>query len=346
MVLIWFSRTIAFVHYITENGVELQQFSLLFILILPWLLLFIIPISLFSAVLLVYNRLLLNNEITILKNSGLTKLTISKPAISIAIFFTLFCFLISFYLLPLANKQLRIARTNFENNYSNLSFSKGTFEELKSLTIYVKDKNEQNQLFGILLHDARNPEYSNTITAKRGSLKSENGSLLLYMQDGTVQRFSYKESKEEILSFDDYVVNLSDNAKGTDMRKRWKAKERFLDELLNPSDDSEPEDIIQYKVELQQRLTYPLMSLVLVVVALAFILRGDLNRRGNSANIITAILVGILFLGVTIAIYRLLETSLSLIPLLYLHFILFFGVSLFMLKANSCKNEKSDAKKN
>lgn len=248
--------------------------------------------------------------------------------------------------MPASNKQLRVARTNFENNYSNLSFSKGTFENLKSLTIYVRDKNEQNQLFGILLHDARNDEYSTTITAKRGNLKSESGSLLLYMQDGTIQRFNYKDNKEEILNFDDYVFNLSDNNKGGDLQKRWKAKERFLNELISPNDDSSPEDKMQYKIELQQRITYPLMSLVLVMVALAFILRGDLNRHGNSINIALASIVGMLFIGITIMIYRLLETSLNLIPLLYLHFTFFFGVPLFMLKANSYKNEKSVTKKN
>lgn len=346
VILIWFSRTISFVRYITENGVELQQFSMLFILILPWLLLFIIPISLFSAVLLIYNRLLLNNEITILKNAGLTKISIGRPAILIASFFALFCFLISFYLMPLANKKLRLARTNFENNYSNLSFSKGAFESLKSLTIYVKDKNEQNQLFGILLHDGRNPSYSITITAKRGNLKSEKGSLLLYMQDGTVQRHNFKDNKEEILNFDDYVFNLTDGSKSNDRQKRWKAKERFIGELIKPNDDSEPSDLVQYKIELQQRITYPLMSLVLVMIALAFILRGDLNRRGNSANIALAVLFGIIFLGITITIYRLLETSFNLLPLLYLHFVFFFVASIYMLRANNYKNEKNPAKKN
>ncbi len=346
VILIWFSRTIAFLHYITENGVELRQFFLLFVLILPWLLLFIIPISIFTAVLLIYNRLLLNNEITILKNSGLTKIAISKVAILVAAFLTLFCFFISFYLMPLANKKLRTVRTNFENNYSNLSFSKGAFEKLKNLTIYVKDKNDNNQLFGILLHDGRNSEVSTTITAKTGNLKFESASLLLYMQDGTVQRFAYKDNKEEILSFDNYVVNLSDNNKDNSLQKRWKAKERFVNELLNPADDSTFDDKIQYQIELQQRITYPLMSTILVMVALAFILRGDLNRRGNNFNIVAAIIVGILFLGITIMIYRLLETSLALIPMLYLHLIIFFVIAFYELKANTYKNEKFAAKKN
>jgi len=172
VILIWFSRTISFVKYITENGVELQQFSLLFLLILPWLLLFIIPISFFAAVLIVYNRMLINNEITILKNSGLTKISISKSTIALSVILTLFCYSISFYLMPLANKKLRSIRNNFENNYSNISFSKGAFEGLKSLTIYIKDKDEKNNLSGILLHDERSAETAITITARSGNLKS------------------------------------------------------------------------------------------------------------------------------------------------------------------------------
>lgn len=346
VILIWFSRTVAFVHYITENGIELQQFSLLFVLILPWLLLFIVPISLFVAVLLVYNRLLLNNEIAILQNTGLTKLKIGKPAIVVALVCVAFCFLTSFYLMPLANKEFRKIRSNFEDNYSNLSFNKGTFEKLKSLTIYVREKNEQNQLFGILLNDSRNEEVSTTITAKQGNLKSQGGSLLLYMQNGTVQRFIYKENKEEILTFDNYVVNLSDNNKVDLSQKRWKPKERFLSELINPNDNSSEGDKLQYKIELQQRLTYPLMPLVLTFIALAFVLRGDLNRRGNNLNLLFAILMAISFLSITIAIYRMLEVSLALIPLLYLHFAVFFGVSYYMLKLNSYKNGKFKAKKN
>ena len=339
VILIWFSRTIAFVKYITENGVELQQFSALFFLILPWLLLFIVPISLFVAVLMIYNRLLISNEITILQNSGLTKISIGKSAIAISIIASLFCFLISFYLMPLANKKLRLARTNFENNYSSIAFSKGTFEVLKSLTIYVKDKNEQNQLFGILLHDDRNTKSPVTITAKEGNLRFENGSLLLYMTSGTVQRFNVDDGKSEILNFDDYVFNLNEN-NSKEVQKRWKAKERFLHELLHPNDDSTAENISQYRVEVQERLTYPLMPIVLVAIALAAILRGSFSRHGNSANIVIAAAGAILFLITTIAIYRFLESSPNLVPLLYFNFLLFGGGAFYALIANQNKGKK------
>lgn len=335
--LIWFSKTIVFVKYITENGVELSQFLFLFLLILPWLLLFIIPVSLFAAIIAVYNRMIINNEISILKNSGLTRLAISRPAIKISIYATLFCFIVSFFLMPYANKKLRLARLDFENNYSNIAFSEGVFENLKSLTIYIKEKDEKNQLYGILLHDERSDDYSLTITAKNGNLSFENDSLLLYMKDGTVQRFNRGEKKSEILNFDDYVFNLSDNQNDAEVRMRWKPKERYLNELIYPESDAEKDDVAKYRAEIHQRLTYPLMSVILTLLAVSSMLKGSFSRYGNGLNILSANILAILFLIITITIYRLIEVKFSLVLLLYLNFIIFFAIALYMLTHNNFK---------
>ncbi len=331
VILIWFSRTIVFIRYITENGVGLEQFLSLFILILPWLLLFIIPISIFISILIIYNNLLLNNEITTLKNAGLTKIHISKPALILSLFLTLFCFFISLYLMPLANKALREKRNNFENNYSNLSFNQGVFEKLKNLTIYVKKKDIDNNLFGILINQIKDSENSLTITAKSGRVRYENNNLLLDMNDGTIQQFNYKDNKEEILNFDKYVFNLTENNKTDYQNKKWKVQEMFVSELINPSENSSPKELMQYKAELQQRFTYPLMSLLLSMIALSIMLRGDLNRHGNIKNIITSSIVAVLFFATTITIFRLLDTSLNFIPLLYLHLFIFFAATLRIL---------------
>jgi len=336
--LIWFSRTISFVKYITENGVEVQQVFSLFLLILPWLMMFIIPISLFVATLIVYNRLITNNEISILKNSGLTKISIGLPAKSVAIGAVLFCFFISLFLMPYSNKKLRLARLNFENNYSNLGFSKGTFEVLKSLTIYVKDKNDKNELFGILLHDERNKEQVMTITAKSGHLLVENSKLLLFMQEGTVQRSNYSTNKSDILNFDSYVFNLSEKNDPVTTRMRWKAKEMYLSELMNPElEGATKKDLLKYRSEIQQRFTYPLMPFVLTIIALAAILRGGFNRHGNAINIAIASIMAVSFLILTITLYTLIETWPYLTIALYFNFIFFTALGFYMLISNRQK---------
>lgn len=334
--LIWFSRTISFVKYITENGVEIYQVFSLFLLILPWLLLFIIPISLFVAIILVYNRLIINNEITILKNSGLTKIAIGKPLRSLTLGITLFCYFISIFLMPYANKKLRLAKIEFENNYSNLSFEKGTFEALKNMTIYVKEKDEKNELFGILLNDQRDKGYSVTITAKKGHVIFEDSKLLLYMEEGTVQRYNVDNLKSEILNFDEYIFNLTENSASKSTSMRWKPKERYIHELIYPSKEEliDKKEMHKYRAELQQRITYPLMPIVLALIALSAMLRGSFSRYGNSLNIALASVLAILFLIITITCYRLIENNFYYIILLYLNFIAFSVISIAMLKYN------------
>jgi len=335
--LIWFSRAISFVKYVTENGISLSRFFYLFVLILPWLLLFIVPISMFAAILVTYNRLISSNEITILKNSGLTKLTICRPVISITILSSILCFLISFYLMPYANKELRLSRLDLKNNYANLAFNPQTFETLNKLTIYSQKRDIDDNLFGILLHDERSDKYSITITSKKGNIIMEDNSALLYMENGTIQKLNYIDNTSEILNFDNYVFNLTETQKG-DSKMRWKSKERYLHELLNPSDDSKEEDFKKYRTELHQRFTYPLLPIVFAALALAAILRGDFNRRGNLTNIILAVSLVVVFFTLTMVCYSLVETSAKLTPILYLNFAVFFIIGLAMLTSDRRKS--------
>ncbi|MDX2082670.1 MAG: LPS export ABC transporter permease LptF [Rickettsiales bacterium] len=336
--LIWFSRALTFVKYVTENGVAINQFFYLFLLILPWLLIFIIPISLLISILIIFNRLIMSNEITILKNAGLTKLSIAKPVIILTTICCVICLIISFYLMPYANKKLRLSKVDLYNNYANLSINPQTFENLKSMTIYVKQRDEKNNLSGILLHDERAKEYSSTITAKSGRIVAQNNSALLYMENGSVQKFNYANQKSEILHFDDYVFNLTQNDNNNE-QIHWKPKERYLNELINPDSSASAYDLEKFRGELHQRLTYPFLPIIFAIGALSCIMRGSFNRKGNSYNVFLAVLFSTAFLVITFSIYNLIESSAKYILPLYLNFILFFAAGFYLLKENNHKNK-------
>ncbi len=333
--LIWFSRAVPFVKYITENGVELSQFFYLFILILPWLLLLILPISLFAAILLTYNRLIVSNEISILKNSGLTKFQICKPILKLSLIAFIFCLTLSFYLMPYANKELRISRNNITDNYANLSFNPQTFETLKNLTIYAKGRDKKNQLSGIFLHDKKseNDAHSITITAKTGKIIIEDKSALLYMEEGSVQKFNYAERKSEILHFDNYVFNLTENQK-SETTMHWKSQERYLNELINPEEGVSEEELSKFRAEIHERLIYPLLSPIFTLIALAFILYGQFNRRGNLRNIVSGIIAATTFLVLNILSFNLIESSAKFTAMPYLNCLIFTLVSVKMLTQN------------
>lgn len=331
--LIWFSRAVSLVKYITENGVKLSQFLYLFVLILPWLLLFIVPISIFAAVLITYNRLIETNEITILKNSGLTKLAICRPIAGFAALCSIFCFFISFYLMPYANQELRTLRVDFRNNYASLSFNPKTFETLNNLTIYAKERDANNNLLGIILHDERSESHSLTITAQEGNIVAQENLALLYMKNGTVQKFNHQEGNSEILNFDTYVFNLTKNKKD-DSAPRWKAKERFFSQLINPEPDTNFSDIDKFRAEIHERIIFPLFPIIFSLIALSCILHGQFKRHGNLLNIFKAICFVTLFLALTLTISDLIVATPAFIPLLYLNVALFIAVSLKFLTTN------------
>jgi lipopolysaccharide export system permease protein len=328
--LVWFSKAVTFIKFITEKGIKLSDFLYLFVLVLPWLMMLIIPISLFIAVLISYGRMNISNEITILKNSGINKFLLAKPIIWTGFFCSLFCYLIALYLMPLSNKELRLAKNNFQNNYENIVISPGIFETLNNLTIYVKDRNYENELFGVLIYDRRNSEYALTISARYGKL-DKSKTILLHLSEGTVQKYNFISRKSEILKFDQYVVNLSDTEqKSTDFR--WKAGERYIWELLNPEEGSSESDIREYRAEIHKRLTYPLFSLILSLVAAAFILKGQFNRRSNIGNELQAVVTGVLFIISVMTIYDMIEKNSKLIILLYVDLLIFTIFSISLLK--------------
>lgn len=334
ILLIWFSKAISLIRFVTEKGIPITDFLNLFILILPWLLLIIIPISLFIAVLVAYDQMINHNEIVILKNTGLDKLTLAKPAILLATICCLLCFFISLFLMPYANKKLRTIKSDFSSNYANLLISPGIFENLNSLTIYVKNRNSANELSGILIYDHRNEEYSTTITSKIGAVNQDNGATLLYLNNGTIQRFNYTTRKSDILNFDSYVVNLNDNNQ-VDPYLKWKASERYIGELLNPDQNSSPEDLTKYYVELHQRITYPLLSMVLTLIACAFILSGKFRRHGNFIHNIKAVAIGVVFVTLLMVGYKIMETSPQLTILIYIDLLAFVTMSFWMLKTKN-----------
>jgi lipopolysaccharide export system permease protein len=234
--------------------------------------------------------------------------------------------------MPLANKELRVSRINFKNNYASLSFNPKTFEILKDLTIYANERNENNILYGILLHDKRSEDYSLTITAQKGKIIVEKSSVLLYMDSGTLQKTNYQTLKSEILKFDNYVFNLSENH-GESTQRAWKAREQYLHELFASINEDE-EQKGEYISEINQRFTQPLLPIIFSLIAVSSMLRGSFSRNGNIKNIIFAIINAVIFISINLTLYDLIESSSNYIPLLYINFIFFTILSIVIMSSN------------
>jgi lipopolysaccharide export system permease protein len=198
------------------------------------------------------------------------------------------------------------------------------------MTIYVKDRNYENELFGVLLYDNRNPEYAITITARYGKI-DKTKSVLLHLSEGTVQKYNFETRKSEILKFDQYVINLSDNER-VENNFKWKASERYLWELAGATDAKDQAELMEYKAEIHRRLTYPLFSIILAFIASSFILKGKFSRRISIINELQAIVTGVLFIVSIMTILNIVEKNIILAPLLYIDAAIFAFISIGLLK--------------
>ena len=329
--IVWFTKTISFVRYITDNGIAISQFFYLFILILPSLLIYMIPISLFIAAIIIVNRMLSSNEVSILRNSGLSDIKISAPIIKLSIYLSLICLVISMFLLPYANKNLSITRNNMKNNYANIGFSEGVFESLRDITIFVNKKSNNSILYGIILNDNRNKKVSLTITAKEGRLGLKEGELFLYMTNGTVQRYVHDSNQTNILEFDSYIFNLSEEEK-IEKKKEWKVSERYPQDLLDESQYSSQEMRSEFISHFHKRIAMALLVLAMTCTSLSIMLGKEFSRRGSFSSIVTSIVVVIMFFGLTISLFKVSESNLDFIYVNYAILTLFIVAPLYFLK--------------
>ncbi len=334
--IVWFSKTISFVRYITDNGVETSQFLYLFILILPAILVYMIPISLFIACGITVNRMLMNNEIAILKSAGLSDFRISMPIIKISLYMTFFCLVISMFLMPYSNKKLNITQQNLKNNYANISFNEGVFENLKDITIFVAKKTEDSNLYGVILNDNRNQDVAITITSQEGRLGLKNEKLFLYMTDGTIQRYNKESKQTDILEFDSYIFNLTEEQK-IEERRSWKARERYIHELLNPGLNYSDDQRREYIAQIHKRIIISLFSVTMTMIALMFLLKKDFSRRGNFSSIMYMVATSTVFLAITLSLFRVSEVDLDFIYVNYSNLALFTLIPFFIIRLGRIK---------
>jgi len=166
----------------------------------------------------------------------------------------------------------------------------GSFNKFgNGLTIYVRARNSEGELLGILVHDRRNPTKPVTLMAEKGAIVfTEQGPRIL-MVKGNRQQLPEGTGQLSVLNFDSYTVDLN-TAQGDSGPRFRDARERSMLELYN-ADIKElgDSDYRRAKVELHQRLTSPLYCLGYALIALVTLLTATFDRRGQTTTILTAI---------------------------------------------------------
>jgi lipopolysaccharide export system permease protein len=290
--IIWLTQGLRFIDFIVNRGVSFGDFLLLTLLIIPSLLLVILPLALFVAVLFAINKMSNDSEIVVLKSCGLSRWQLCRPILYVGIIFTILGYIISLYLLPVSYRQFKDMQNYLRDNYTSMFLQEEVFNNpVKELTVFIRERDSYGILKGIVVHDNRDFSRPITIIAEQGRLAQTPAGPQFMLSNGTRQEV--QDGRFSLLGFDSYTINLSKFAKEKRARER-EAEERFIPDLLFGNfSHLHPKAQAKFRAQGHQRLSWPLYSISLSLLAMVFLLSGDFNRRGQRKKLVAAVITGV-----------------------------------------------------
>ena len=221
--------------FIFNKSVDAVLVVQLLLYSLPFMLIFIIPMSVLVATLMMFRRLSTDNEIIALRASGVGIGNIAKPLFAVGLVLSLCTLILSDRIASEShyNYRLLLARIGLENPAAALE--EGTFiKKFKNFVIFIYEI-DRNRLKGIRIYQPQEGRAARTIVAQKGELISipERGIIKLKLVHGTSDEPDPKDpTKLYKLNFKTYdlPLNITD-LKESDKQPGKKPKDMTIHEL-------------------------------------------------------------------------------------------------------------------
>ncbi len=322
--LIWLTQSLRFVELVVNRGLSMGVFLGLTGLLIPNFVAVILPITTFVVVQFVYQRLSSDRELTVMRAAGLSPIALSRPALIMGCVVMASCFLLNVQIVPASFSAFRQYQWEIRNRLAAFLLQEGVFTTVSdSLTVYVRARDNDGTLRGILVDDARDPANHAIIIAEHGRLISTAEAPRMLMVNGSREEIDRATGRLNVLTFDETTVELTQDAKADEQRFR-DAGEMSMSELLDPPAGAiqSPRDAGKFVVEAHRRLAAPFTALSFTLIALVAVLTGTFRRHGGIIRPAIAIGAVVALLAIGLAIVNLAASAPVLIPLIWLQAIL------------------------
>ena len=288
--VVWLTQSLRFVEMIVNRGLSASLFVYFTMLLVPSFIAIILPIALFIAILFIYNRLLVDSELVVLRAGGYSQYSLARPALTLTLLVTIACCTLTFYLMPASYREFKDLQFTLRNSFPTVLLQEGVFSRvMKGVTVYVGKRDIDGELSGIIVHDARNKNQPITMMAERGSIVAGESGPRVLLVTGSRQQVDEKDGSLSLLYFERYSFDIK--TVESSVQGRWREpRERYLNELFYSEDQrNKIQFFSKLRMEGHHRLATAILPLSFALVALAFLLGGDFNRRGQLFRVLGAV---------------------------------------------------------
>jgi lipopolysaccharide export system permease protein len=348
--LVWLTQSLRFVDLVVNRGLSFLVFLQLTGLLIPSFIAVILPITTYVVIQFVYQRMATDRELTVMRAAGLSPWALARPALAAALLATLIGYGLSVWAVPASLYDFRQFQWEIRNRLAAFLLQDGVFTPLSDkLTVYIRSRDQDGTLRGILVDDARDPTAHATVLAERGRLVEGADGPGVLLLDGSRQEIDHQTGRLDVLTFKQNEVNLAE-ATRDDATRTADMSEVPLKDLLDPHPSFE-RDRPKWIAEGHKRLSAPLTTMSYAMVGLFSALGGMFRRHGGLVRPLATVGAMVLLLALGLAFGSLGARDNKLLFLMWAHATvpgivcawLLFGPALHSFRASPVAAEPTEA---
>lgn len=262
------------------------------VLIMMWLevisaMVFILPLSLYLAILLAFSRLYADSEMVILTACGMGKFRVLRAVLGLAIFFTIIQLSVSLIFAPWAEERIQEITAKVEASSDVKGLIPGRFNEMGEGigVIYVQELDDEKKHLKNVFVQQHSQGSLSIISSASGFQKMDEktGDKFILLDNG--YRYEGRPGQKDyaIISFAQHGIRIGEHNATRFRRKDKSIPTKILWRSKNNGE----------KAELQARISSALLSLVLTLLAVP--LSRTSPRQGRYSKLAIALLIYITY---------------------------------------------------
>jgi len=266
---------------------------------LPTMALPILPVGTAVAIFGGLSFLNSDRELIALSAAGLSDFQIAKPALKLAAYACVVCYLCAFYIAPKSYHFLKKSLGNFRNNFVANVLHEKSFNQLsKNLTLYIGNKNDDGIMEEMIIFDNRDKRESSIIFARNGQIKISNNHPSFILSDGMRQIIDAKGNMNQ-MTFSSLQISIPQGNTERAIHAR-DLQEFTIWHLMFPDQSISKSKVKQMKTEIHQRIIWPFYCIIFTMICIGIYLKNPHKRTEDYKSAI--------------------HLALTLITIIYLHF--------------------------
>ncbi|MBW2544196.1 MAG: LPS export ABC transporter permease LptF [Deltaproteobacteria bacterium] len=290
-------RILQLMDLMINRGIYFADIAKLVLYLMPSLLIITIPVSLLISILMGMGRLSRDNEILVLKSSGLSLYQLMTPIAFVSLCAFLMTAATGFFLVPYGNLATRNLLFDIAKQKASIGIKERVFnDDFAGLVLYSEEiPSHGDYMKSVFISDTRMLEEPATIIAQKGYFISnpESMQITLRLEDGSIHTVSKDLTTYKKIDFSSYDINLdlSTSIGGKNRITAKDSKEMSLPELIRKSRAHGLKETAmkEFIIEIHKKFTLPFACIVFGIIGIPLGIAK--HRSGKSRGFVIGLIV-------------------------------------------------------